>query len=157
MSIYFVILYFISFLILIFVIRNKNSKSVQLELVKIQNLNLKLNKFLSSVKCETFISGSINTNYLFRVADLYFYENAFLIIGYFKVGKYKFYKSALLLSNDESLINNTNIKVISPRKLNINSFNKDVYIEFVESIYINTSIEIRLTNLKEEDKLLIKI
>ncbi|HUH25123.1 MAG TPA: hypothetical protein VLY87_00720 [Flavobacterium sp.] len=138
--------------------RNTNSRNVKNEINNIQKLSLKLIHEISDVKCETFTSGARNVNYLFRTADLYFYENAFLVVGFFKIGKYKFYRSALLFSNNEILKNNKqSIKIISPKSMNLNSFNKDVYIEFGESNFTNTNVEIRIKNLKEEDKNLLKI
>ena len=41
--------------------------------------------------------------------------------------------------------------------MNLNSFNKDVFIEFGESSFTDTNVEIRLKDLKDEDKSLIQI
>lgn len=140
-----------------FFLRSINSKVVKKEITKIQNLNLNLNLNLQSIRCKTFTSGELNSIYLFKLADLYFYENAFLIVGYFKIGKYKLYKTAILLSNDNELINNPYVTVTVPKKTNLHSFNKDVYIEFGESSLSKTNVEVLIKNLNEEQKKLIKI
>lgn len=138
-------------------LRSENSKVVEKEIAKIQNLNLNLNLSLQSIKCKTFTSGAPNSIYVFKLADLYFYENAFLIVGYFKIGKYKFYKTAILLSNDIELLNNPLVTVTIPKKTNLNSFNNDVFIEFGESNFSETNVEVFIKNLNEEQKKLIKI
>ncbi len=157
MSLFFVIIFFSTFLGFLFFLRNKNSKVVKKELNKIQNLNLNLNLSLQSIRCKTFTSGTPNSIYLFKLADLYFYENAFLIVGHFKIGKYKFYKTAILLSNNNELINNPYVTVTVPKRTNLHSFNKDVYIEFGESSFSETNVEVLIKNLNEEQKNLIKI
>ncbi|GIM61021.1 hypothetical protein ACF3OB_06870 [Capnocytophaga canis] len=137
-------------------------RTARKKLNKIKDLGLKLNYTLYSVKCETFISGGGagrgQHKYRFRLADLYFYENALVIAGYFKIGKYKSYKTVLFLSNDNKLIlNRHNIEVKTPKKVNLNSFNSDVYIEFIISNFIETIVEIRLKHLSEEEKKQIRI
>lgn len=157
MSIYFVIIFFSTFYGFIFFLQSQNSKVVKKEITKIKNLNLILNLSLQSVKCKTFTSGAPDSKYSFKSADLYFYKNAFLIVGYFKIRKYKFYKTAIFLSNDNELKNKQNIRVIVPKKINLNSFNKEVYIEFGESSFSETNVEVHLKNLNEEQKKLIQI
>ena len=153
-----VLIFFGFFFYIIFVLKNQNSKKIENELNNIQNIGLKLIHEMNNVQCVTFISGAKNNNFSFKKADLYFYENAFLIVGFFKIGKYKFYKSAFLLSQNEYLKNNLkSFEVIAPKNINLNFFNKDVYIEFGESNFTNTNVEIRLKNLNEEEKNLIKI
>ncbi|WP_405230768.1 hypothetical protein [Capnocytophaga stomatis] len=89
---------------------------------------------------------------------MYFYENALVIAGYFKIGKYKSYKTVLFLSNDNNLIlNRHNIEVKTAKKVNLSSFNNDVYIEFIIPSFIEKSVEIRLKHLSEEEKKQIRI
>jgi len=156
-AIIFPILFFVTFFGLIFLIRNENHKGVKKTIDKILHSQLKLNKIVNSVKCRVFTSGARNPNYRFRLADLYFFENSFLIVGFIKLGNFKFYKSAILLSNNIELKqNNPDIKITTLRNINLHSFNKDVFIEFGYSKFNATNVEIRLKNLTEEYKSLIK-
>ena len=153
-----VIIFLLFVVFIFFILKAQNSRNVINELNNIQNSGLRLIRNINDVKCVTFLSGAKNKNYSFNKADLYLYENALLVVGYFKIGNYKFYKSALLFSQNERIINNQkNIKVISPQSFNLHSFNDDVYIEFDESNFINLNVEIRLKNLNEDDKNLIQI
>lgn len=153
----FPILFFAAFFGLIFLIRNENHKDVKNTIDKILHSQLKLNGTIDSVKCKVFTSGARNPNYRFRLADLYFFENSFLIVGFIKLGNFKFYKSAILLSNNLELKqNNPDIKITALRNINLHSFNKDVFIEFGYSKFNDTNVEIRLKNLSEEQKNLIK-
>lgn len=151
------ILFFTTFFGLILLIRNENHKNIKKTIDKILHSQPKLNTTIDSVKCEIFTSGARNPNYKFRLADLYFFENSFLVVGIFKLGNFKFYKSAILLSNNLELKqNNPDIKITALRNINLNSFNEDVYIEFGFSKLNDTNVEIRLKNLSEEYKNLIK-
>ena len=128
------------------------------DILKITSSNHKLNLELNEVKCETYISGAKNTNFLFRRADLKFFEEYFLVIGYVQFRKYKFYKTAIIFTNKKII--NSNLKAaifIKPKKINLNSFNKDVYIEFGKSKITDTNVEIRIKNLTEEQKKMINI
>lgn len=151
------ILFFTAFLGLILLIRNENHKKIKKTIDKILHSQPKLNATIDSVKCEIFTNGARNSNYKFRRADLYFFENSFLIVGILKLGNFKFYKSAILLSNNlEPKQNNPDIKITALRNINLNSFNEDVYIEFGFSKINDTNVEIRLKNLSEEYKTIIK-
>ena len=43
-------------------------------------------------------------------------------------------------------------KIIIPKKLNLNSFNGDIYIDFVNPGFINTNVEIRLKQISDQVK-----
>jgi len=157
MQVIFPVLFFIFFLGLILLLRNENHKDVKDTIDKILHSQLKLNKTIDYVKCEVFTNGARNPNYKFRLADLYFFENSFLVVGIFKLGNFKFYKTAILLSNNFELKqDNPDIKITALRNINLHSFNEDVYIEFGYSKFNDTNVEIRLKNLTEEYENLIQ-
>ncbi len=62
----------------------------------------------------------------------------------------------MLSNNLEPKQNNPDIKITALRNINLNSFNEDVYIEFGFSKINDTNVEIRLKNLSEEYKTIIK-
>ncbi|WP_162128245.1 hypothetical protein [Flavobacterium phycosphaerae] len=104
-----------------------------------------------SVKSETVTSGRKNVGYLFRKCDLIFLENGLVIIPFYNIGKYKIYTNFFFIS-DNSLVGVGKLK-----RFNLNSFGNDVYIEFGESSFTSTNVEIRLKNLTQEEKSLINI
>jgi hypothetical protein len=48
-------------------------------------------------------------------------------------------------------------EIVTPDRLNLNSTNREVYIEFGKASFTSTNVSIRLKNLSEEEKQLIKI
>lgn len=105
----------------------------------------------NSVKAETFTSGRKNYSFHFRKCDLIFLKKGIVIIPFFNIGKHKFYKEILFI-NVDSVAGIGKLK-----KINLNSFGNDVYLEFGEASFTSTNVEIRLKNLTEEEKKLINI
>ncbi len=148
------------FLIVIFYDRFYSHKKVIVELQRLKNIQFKLIAKKENVKCNTMTSGRKNIGFLYRKADLYFMNDALIIAGYFNFMQRKVYRSLLIATKSlefykENFVNTD--EIIVPKKLNLNSFNDDVYIEFGESSFTSTNVEIRLKNLTKEEKMKIKI
>jgi hypothetical protein len=93
------------------------------------------------VKCETFTSGRRTSAYRFNYCDLIFFKESFLIIGFDKYGNSKSFVKKIFISN--GIVNKTE----RLKKINLHSFGNEVYIEFGESSFSSTSVEIRLKGL----------
>ena len=103
------------------------------------------------VKCETFTSGRRTSAYRFNYCDLIFFKESFLIIGYDKYGNSKSFVKKIFIS--KGIVNKTE----KLKKINLHSFGNEVYIEFGESSFSSTGVEIRLKGLSEEEKKLIVV
>ncbi|WP_296150379.1 hypothetical protein [uncultured Flavobacterium sp.] len=133
--------------------------TVNKSILKILTISVEPNYEKSNVKCETYASGARDNGYAFRKCDLKFFDDAFFIIGFMKIGRFKFYKRIFIITqNDISYYKKfAGAKVFNPKKINLNSFNKDVFIECGESSFFKTNYEIRLKDLTDEEKNYIKI
>ena len=82
-----------------------------------------------------------------------------LIIGFVKLGKFKLYKRVYIITQNEIAYSKKFIgaKVFKPKKINLNSFNNDIFIECGESSFTTTSYDFRLKNLSDGEKSFIKI
>lgn len=109
---------------------------------------------LEQVKCETFCSGAKYGGYYFTGCNLLITADALVILGYSRFMSFKRLAVPLVLTTNPSffLFRFPYAKLIKPKKLNLNSFNGDVYIEFVNPGFINTNVELRLKGLSEEVK-----
>jgi len=125
-------------------------KSVKTKLQKFLKLESKIVLIKENVKSETFTIGLKNHRYHFRKSDLYFFDNAFVIIGFYKIVGVKIY-SCIIVFSDGNDLNTKDLKTF-----NLNSSNNDVYIEFGEASFTSTNVSIRLKNLSEDEKQLIK-
>ena len=145
-------IFFSAIALIIYLTQKANHNNV---IKQLENFYNKFDKEIlhekKSVKCETFTSGRKNSGYLFTKCDLIFLKNELVIIPFYTMGKYKIYKNFLIL-NDNSLTGIGKLK-----RLNLNSFGNDVYIEYGESSFTSTNVEIRLKNLTQEEKNLINI
>jgi len=148
------------FFLIIFFDRFYSHKKVVLELQKIKKMQFKLIAKKENVRCNTMTSGRKNIGFLYRKADLYFMNDALIIAGYYNFLQRKIYRS-LLIATKEFKFYKENFgnadEIIIPKNLNLNSSNNDVYIEFGESNFTSTNVEIRIKNLTEEEKMQIKI
>lgn len=109
---------------------------------------------LQDIKCETFCSGAKGRGYYFSYCELFVTEDALIIFG---TGRFKWFRQLtvplILTSNPKAyLLKLPGAKLIVPKNLNLNSFNGDIYIEFVEPGFINTHLEFRLKNISAEIK-----
>ena len=109
---------------------------------------------LEHVKCETFSSGAKNGGYYFSQCDLYVTENALVILGYSRVLSFKQLSVPLVLTTDSSFhfVRFPYARLIKPKKINLNSFNGDIYIEFESPGFIKTNVEIRLQGISDQVK-----
>lgn len=123
-------------------------------------MKLKFIAKMENVSCNSMTSGKIKIGFLYRKADLYFMNDALIIAGYCNFMQRKLYRIILIATKSlefykDNFVNSD--EIIVPKKLNLNSFNDDVFIEFGESSFTSTNVEIRLKNLTKEEKMQIKI
>lgn len=111
------------------------------------------------VRCSTFGSGAKNSNYIFNRCDLYLTDDAAIIFGYTPLGQFKLLRSPIILTASQARYLRFSLlsTVIAPGKLNVNSFNNEVFIEFGEAGWRTTNVEIRMKELSNEEKELIAI
>ena len=126
-------------------------KAVKNKLQKILNLEEKIVLIKENVKSETFTVGLKNHRYHFRKSDLYFFDNAFVIIGFYKIVGVKTYTCIIVFSDGNDL-DTKDLKTF-----NLNSSNNDIYIEFGKASFTSTNVSVRLKNISKEEKQLIKI
>jgi len=109
------------------------------------------------VRCSTFCSGAKNSKYIFNRCDLYLTDDAIILLGYLSIGRFKIFRSPIILTSIQARYMHFSITstVLAPRKLNINSFSKEVFIEFGEAGWRTTNVEVRLKGLSNEEKELI--
>lgn len=105
----------------------------------------------SNVSCQSSTIGLKNGKYLFTKCDLIILKDAFVIISFREIFKYKLYSNLFFIENN-FVMGHGELK-----KFNPNSFNGVVYIEFGEASFTSTSITIQLKHLKPEEKGLISI
>jgi len=139
------------FLLIIFLDRYMMHKAVKNKLQKILNLEEKIVLIKENVKSETFTVGLKNHRYHFRKSDLYFFDNAFVIIGFYKIVGVKTYTCIIVFSDGNDL-DTKDLKTF-----NLNSSNNDIYIEFGKASFTSTNVSVRLKNISKEEKQLIKI
>lgn len=109
---------------------------------------------LNQVKCETFSSGAKNGGYYFSQCDLYITEDALVILGYSRFISFKQLSVPLVLTTDLlfHFVKFPYARFIKPKKINLNSFNGDIYIEFENPGFIKTNVEIRLSGISDQVK-----
>ncbi|MFC6267897.1 hypothetical protein [Frigoriflavimonas asaccharolytica] len=125
----------------------------------LKKIQFKLVNKKENVQCNSLTIGRKNLNFLFRTADLYFIDDALIIAGYYNFFKRKAFRSVIILTREQEFymqsFANAN-KITTPTRLNLNSSNNDVYIEFGEASFSNTNVQIWLKNLTEIEKSQIK-
>ncbi|WP_447951046.1 hypothetical protein [Chryseobacterium koreense] len=148
------------FFIIIYLDRSYSHKIVRKELLKLKEIKSRIELEKFNVKCSNFTSGRKNLGFHYRKADLYLLEDAFIIVGFYTIFSIKIYRSILVLTKEiekyKAIFNKAD-EVITPNQLNINSTNRDVYIDFGKSSFTSTNVSIRLKNLTDSEKKLIKI
>lgn len=151
---------FMIFLILIYLDRLSSHRTVRKEILKLNKIQDKIRSEKFNIKCSTFTIGRKNLGFHYRNADLYFSEDAFIIVGYYYLFSKKIYRSFLILTTHPDYykaIFNQADEVTVPKQLNMNSSNGEVYIEFGQASFTSTNVSIRLKNLSEDEKKLIRI
>ncbi|MCJ8153361.1 hypothetical protein MKJ01_06245 [Chryseobacterium sp. SSA4.19] len=157
---YLVIFIFTIFFLIIYLDRSYSDKIVRKELQKLVKINNKICFKKFNVKCSNFTSGRKNLGFHYRKADLYFVEDAFIIVGFYTIFTKKIYRSILILTSELEFYRSTFNKadeVTIPNRLNTDSLNKDVYIEFGQSSFTSTNVSIHLKNLSDAEKKFITI
>lgn len=140
--------------------RSYSDKIVRKELLKLGEIKNKIRLEKFNVRCSNFTSGRKNLGFHYRKADLYFVEDAFIIVGFYTLFTKKIYRSILILTNEIELyksVFNRADEITIPNQLNLNSSNREVYIDFGESSFTSTQVSIHLKNLSDSEKKLIKI
>jgi len=106
------------------------------------------------VRADVFTSGRKNTSLIFNACHIYTTDDALLIFGYKDLGIFTIEIVPLILTNNPQKYYylSGSATIIKPKKFNLNSFNSDVYIEYGESGWQTTNVEIRLIKLTPEEK-----
>ena len=148
------------FFTIIFLDRSYSHRIVRKELKKLNEIEsrIKLSKF--NVTCSNFTSGRKSLGFHYRKADLYFLYDAFIVVGFYTIFSMKIYRSLLVLTKEietyKAIFNKAD-EIITPNQLNLNSTSREVYIEFGKASFNSTNVSIRLKNLTDSEKKLIKI
>ena len=146
----------ISFAILLIVVfyrqRTKNIKATILEIERF--LADKTEKEILDVKCVTSVLHGRNTNFLFNRADLYYTTDTFFICGYNKILNFRIEKCVIVVSRNVSEIKSffpkANFLIV--KRLNIDSDNNEVFIEFYDEDFKDVITQIRLKGLTIEER-----
>ena len=100
----------------------------------------------NNITCEVNTIGTKRSAYRFNSCDLMFCQDCLAVVGFLKIGNFRTLANFLVFKN--GTVNDSN-KI---KKLNLNSFHNDVYIEFGELPFRQVNVEIRLKNLSDEEK-----
>jgi len=158
MEIFNAILFLITFLcICLLVVKLNNKKKKQLYNNIIANTKGDLVMILNQINCESSTLGLKNRDYIFNKADVYILPDALILFGYWQNIFFKQLSVPIILTNhlEKYLFNYGVSKIVNPDKMNLNSFNGDVYFSFGEAGFFSTSVDIRLKGLSAGDKELI--
>lgn len=155
---YIAIFIFTIFFIIIYLDRSYFDKIVRKEMQKLVGIKSKICLEKFNIECVNFTSGKKNLGFHYRKADLYFIEDALIIVGFYTLFTKKIYRSILILTNEiesyKSIFERAD-EITTPNKLNINSSNGEVYINFGKSSITSTNVSIHLKNLSDSEKKLI--
>ena len=134
-----------------FIQKNSYAQTVkQLETLRSQSVE-KIIHEKKSVKSRTFTIGRKNNSYHFRKCDLIFLEKSLAIVPFYNIGKYKIYSNFFLITGD------TIVGIAKLNRFDLNASGDDVRIEFGQAGFTTVNVEIRLKNLTQDEKKLIKI
>lgn len=109
---------------------------------------------LLNVACSAFNSGAKGGGFNFNRCDLYLIPNALVILGYTNIGPFKHLSPPIILTAEKEVYPTSFVyaKVIKPKKINLNSYHGEVYIEFEVKTWMTTNVEIRLKGISNENK-----
>jgi len=150
-----IILFFAFFLLIIYLDRSYANRIVKNEIKKLNKLENRVIYQKINASCSNFTSGRKKLGFHYRNADLYFLEDAFIIVGSYFIFSKKIFRSFLVLTHhveDYKSIFSRADNVLTPKRLNLKSSNGEVYIEFGEASFTSTNVSIRLKNLSEAEK-----
>lgn len=111
-----------------------------------------VNANLEQVKCDNFRSGLAVQGYVFGYANLLLTENALFIFGYSRFLSFQQHYPLLIITKDtyQYVSSFPGIRIINPDKVNLHSFNEDIYIEFYLPGIIGTHIEMRFKDITDK-------
>ena len=145
---------FIFFLFAVFLIYFLNQQTRKENLIIVEAIKDTIVFSLTNVVCSTFKSGIKGGNFDFNRCDLYLNEDALIILGYKKIGVFEYLSSPVIVvgNYEEYPLSFKSAKVMKPKKINMNSFNNEVYIEFEVKGWMTTTLEIRLKHISFDNK-----
>ncbi|OYU66165.1 MAG: hypothetical protein CFE22_10595 [Cytophagaceae bacterium BCCC1] len=142
----FLIFFLFSFL------QNKHNLKSKIEIIgEIENF-VKIK--LKNCNVESSTLGAKNSAFLINKADIYFSEDSIFIFGYSPTFSSKSYSCPIILTNDFDEVSLRFRKAIvkKPLRINLNSYNKDIFIEFGDAIWLSTNVSLRIKGIDEEIK-----
>jgi len=154
------ILFFTCFIVIIITILYLSGKNIlDVFLSKSSVLADKIIREKKNVKVDIFQINIKSWNFKFNKADLLFLVDGLILLGYLEFFGTKFYRSYIILTNDIEFYKTIypGSIVHSPKSLNLNSVNNDVYIELEFKQLLTGTAEIILKGLSSEDKKLINL
>lgn len=103
---------------------------------------------------ESSTLGAKNSAFLINKADIYFSEDAIFIFGYSSTFSLKSYSCPIILTNELASTKSQFKKAIvkKPIKINLHSFDKDIYLEFGEANWPSTNVSWRIKGIEEHIK-----
>lgn len=143
---------FITVIVLLTIYNSKQNKQKQELLLKTFSDTFTFTK--KFVRANVFTSGRKNNSLVFNACHIYTTQDMVLLFGYKDLGVFEINTMPVLLTNNPqkyAYLSGT-ASIIKPKKFNPHSFNNDVYIEFGESGWKTTSVDIRLLKLTDEEK-----
>ena len=155
-----VIFLFLLFIIITIHVSISKSKNIKYNLKNIDSIPYKLllkkENIKSSACMATFNKNNIK-GYNFTKADLFFFENAFLIAGHFSFFKQKIYTTIIIITKKGDIYRQFfPFAIITDYKqFNPNSFNGDVYIGYGKMAFNSVHVTLRLKGVSDEEKKLI--
>jgi hypothetical protein len=144
---------FILFIYLVIRNNNNNDQQRNFSLIKV-NLPGAVILDLPQVECDTFNAGAKGNRFHFSSCDLLLIKDAIIILSCSLRNVFKQLIQPIILTKEVAKYNQVFpfAFAVNPNKLNLNSFNKEIYIEFEVRELITTYIEIRLKGISEENK-----
>ncbi len=97
---YLTILFILIFFSVIFVVNLYSHNKVINEIKKIDTLQDKLIYKKENVKCDTMTYGGKKSIFMYKNADLFFMNDAFIVAGFFVFLKRKIYKSLFIATKN---------------------------------------------------------
>ncbi len=113
---------------------------------------------LKEVKCDTYATGAKNSGMQFKTCELFIIQDAIILLGYYKIFNLEINNIPIILSGNVDNFKKKfeNAFVIKPKKINPYSYDNEVFIEFGEGSFTETNIIVRLKNIADDDKIILK-
>lgn len=151
---------FLLFIIIIIHVSISKSKNIKYNLKNIDSIPYKLLLKKENIKCSACMATFNKNNlkgYNFTKADLFFFENAFLIAGHCSFLNQKTYTIIIIITKKGDIYRQffPFATITDYKQFNPNSFNGDVYIEYGEMAFNSVHVTLRLKGISDEEKKLI--